>query len=1075
MPKGGSSADLSILPPGYTDDVGLTLVRREDGGAMFTQRTISLLPDAAPQGAPGHETFPPEIRSVYTITDWKLGVGEKNHTEGSRRAGLSEGVDTSFDGALVPGPAPQYISDVEILANNNFETWGNATTLTTWGKINGAETTNRESGLTYAGSYAAKVTSAGANQGIRQSPTAASYSATNITFRVRVYVPTGEGAPTLQIDDGSSGATDTTTLKDQWVLLSASLRSSAALSTLNLDLQPATGDFCYFDWDPDADGPMFRIDSLRGPGQGFGEIGNKFHVNSSKSTFELVPATDLWVNKDIHPVVVDSEMLLFQDRYYVGLGGSTIWEHSTDGDTWTTNGFSAGDQRYAHFFAQTLNRFGQPVLWKGLKPNKVAASANPRNTGSWSEYTIGDSDHDITGMEVIANVLYIFKEEGVYTLDSAGIARNITPWLAKSPMIHQGAGARDFYNQMYVPIQDHALAVIEGDNLHSIGPSENGAVYQRYGGRPTAIAGASNFIYVFITNAGETESSKSFLLKGKRLAPNVYTWSDLAEISMGEVKDAWVTEVHGHNDARLYFSGTSVGSVDTARTQETGGTGANTDAGGPAWATPGETLTSDNTYATYTITDISGSPESSTQVIGSAGSAEQIDGDAPISVQVTIKADDSNTGVIYVGDSAVSATNGVSLQPGEELSVEDTEGIDLSQLWADAASSSDRVDMFYPSFTDELSDYLDVTGFDALSIPASATTTGFEVLIERKAVFGSTGFVRDNTVQLIVAGSAAGNNKAATSPGDEWPSTDGTRSYGGSTDKWGLTPTNAQLNLSNFGVRIQARAIRDGSAATATIDKVTIRVHYTGAAGDEDEDNKVGYVTLTRSANPVGMVGGNYKFGTNRKVTTGWITRYPGWQTQWQQIDIVTSNDENVALGSGGREVQVLYDIDDGNGFVEVGGSGNGTVSVSPTGSLYFKESGITSVVSERIKIQVVLNTADDTMGLELQRINVIGTVRPTSLDMYDFTVLLGNGVSGRMGRQNTLKSNVVDALNAMKIPGWTTTLYDRDRVAHQVNMLPDEGFVREDVVDYGNLQAAQTVESARIRCFEVPESENWT
>ena len=160
---------------------------------------------------------------------------------------------------------------------------------------------------------------------------------------------------------------------------------------------------------------------------------------------------------------------------------------------------------------------------------------------------------------------------------------------------------------------------------------------------------------------------------------------------------------------------------------------------------------------------------------------------------------------------------------------------------------------------------------------------------------------------------------------------------------------------------------------------------------------------------------------------------------------------------------------------MEVGGSGNGTVSVSPTGSLYFKESGITSVVSERIKIQVILNTADDTMGLELQRINVIGTVRPTSLDMYDFTVYLGEGVPSRMGRQNTLKSHVVDALNAMKTPGWTTTLYDRDRVAHQVNMLPDEGFVREDVVDYGNSQAAQTVESARIRCFEVPESENWT
>ena len=107
MAKGGTSADLSILPPGYTDDVGMSLVRREDGGALFSQRTISLLPTSAPTGAAGHETFPPEIRTVYKITDWTLGIGEKNHIEGSKRAGLSEGVDTSFEGAAIPGPQPK--------------------------------------------------------------------------------------------------------------------------------------------------------------------------------------------------------------------------------------------------------------------------------------------------------------------------------------------------------------------------------------------------------------------------------------------------------------------------------------------------------------------------------------------------------------------------------------------------------------------------------------------------------------------------------------------------------------------------------------------------------------------------------------------------------------------------------------------------------------------------------------------------------------------------------------------------------------------------------------------------------
>jgi hypothetical protein len=461
--------------------------------------------------------------------------------------------------------------------------------------------------------------------------------------------------------------------------------------------------------------------------------------------------------------------------------------------------------------------------------------------------------------------------------------------------------------------------------------------------------------------------------------------------------------------------------------------------------------------------------------VDAAGTAEQIDSAAPFVTRVTIKADDANVGLIFIGDAAVSSTNGFSLQPGAEQELMDTDGIDLTQLWVDAANNDDRVDMFYQSWSNEDSDYLDVTGFDALAIPAGATTVGFEVLIERNASFGSIGFVRDLTVQLIVGGSATGDNKAKTGAGNEWPATDTVVTYGGAADKWSTTPTNTQLNASDFGVRIQARAWRDGSPASASIDKVTIRVHYTGAAGDTDEDNKIGYVTLTRSANPVGQGGSFYKFGTNRKLTSGWITRYPGWQTQWHQVDITTSNDENVAMGSGGRQVTVRYDIDDGNGLVEVGGSGNGTISVSPTGSVYFKTADITSVVSERIKIQVELLTTDSTMGVELQTIDLMGTVRPTSLDLFDFTVILGSGVGNRIGRVETLKSDLVDALNAMKTPGWTTTLYDRDRVPHQVNMLPDEGFVREDVQDYGNTQAAQTVESARIRCFVVPESENWT
>ena len=49
MARGGSgNADISVLPPGYSDDVGLNLLANEDGSIAFRKSTRSILPSAAP-------------------------------------------------------------------------------------------------------------------------------------------------------------------------------------------------------------------------------------------------------------------------------------------------------------------------------------------------------------------------------------------------------------------------------------------------------------------------------------------------------------------------------------------------------------------------------------------------------------------------------------------------------------------------------------------------------------------------------------------------------------------------------------------------------------------------------------------------------------------------------------------------------------------------------------------------------------------------------------------------------------------------------------------------------------------
>jgi hypothetical protein len=120
---------------------------------------------------------------------------------------------------------------------------------------------------------------------------------------------------------------------------------------------------------------------------------------------------------------------------------------------------------------------------------------------------------------------------------------------------------------------------------------------------------------------------------------------------------------------------------------------------------------------------------------------------------------------------------------------------------------------------DNVSANLNVTGF-GFSIPANATITGIEVEIERAASNSSS--LEDDDVYLLKAGSPSGDDKRSTS---DWSTFDSTRSYGDSSDLWGTSWTPAQVNASNFGVRLQVLN-HNGSNRTAYVDHVQVQVWY---------------------------------------------------------------------------------------------------------------------------------------------------------------------------------------------------------------------------------------------------------
>lgn len=148
-----------------------------------------------------------------------------------------------------------------------------------------------------------------------------------------------------------------------------------------------------------------------------------------------------------------------------------------------------------------------------------------------------------------------------------------------------------------------------------------------------------------------------------------------------------------------------------------------------------------------------------------------------------------------------------------------------------SASDNSRASEVAPSATSN-SHYLKATNF---GFSVSGTIDGVVVEIERSCSAGAGNTVQDSVVKLVVGGSVVGTNKADTVT--NWPATgsEAYKTYGSSSDLWGATIADTDVNASNFGVVISAhnQVVSPKSITQAQIDHIRITVYYTagGAAG----------------------------------------------------------------------------------------------------------------------------------------------------------------------------------------------------------------------------------------------------
>lgn len=149
--------------------------------------------------------------------------------------------------------------------------------------------------------------------------------------------------------------------------------------------------------------------------------------------------------------------------------------------------------------------------------------------------------------------------------------------------------------------------------------------------------------------------------------------------------------------------------------------------------------------------------------------------------------------------------------------------------WTGTANLAASDDTYASAVGTGALDSLVVSNF-GFAIPAAATIDGIIVEYERKAgaafsVLSQTAFY--NGGKLLKAGSPVGTAKT---DGNWWATTDETITLGSSSDLWGATWTDGDINNSGFGFKL---AVGTGgkSGQTAYIDYIRITVHYTAGGG----------------------------------------------------------------------------------------------------------------------------------------------------------------------------------------------------------------------------------------------------
>lgn len=187
---------------------------------------------------------------------------------------------------------------------------------------------------------------------------------------------------------------------------------------------------------------------------------------------------------------------------FLALGDSTDMIYTTNNFVATT---TVTGEKATYFCVRGVTST-VPVLFQITVSGKLRSSTNPILSANWSNADqIGSAGETVTAMTVANSLIYIFKEEGIYTFDGTNLGTQISTTLLKRT--NNGKSTFTWINGfMY---SNYSTRILEFDPFNNTTVRMFAPANPELNGTITAITADLQFLYFFLQNA----AGNTYLLK----------------------------------------------------------------------------------------------------------------------------------------------------------------------------------------------------------------------------------------------------------------------------------------------------------------------------------------------------------------------------------------------------------------------------------------------------------------------------------------------------------------------------------------------------------------------------------